>query len=324
MTAAPLAVVTRRDVRRGTPLVESSHRGHVVISRPDGELIGALGDPDTVVLPRSAVKPLQAAACLRALGQELPPELVAVAWASHRSEPPQQQAVRALLARAGLTPDALTCPPAVPADDPAATPHPLHHNCSGKHALFALLGAALGCPPTAVLDPDGPVQRLVLGELEQRLGPPVGLTVDGCGAPAVAVPLRRLAAAFAGLLASDDAVDVTVVRAGLRHPELVGGRGRLDTALLRVGLLAKSGAEGVFAIAGTDAAGPWGCAVKVEDGAGRAAAVAAHAIVVAAGHRPDWTPPLVSGGSQTVGAITAAAALTALGERLGTPPASGP
>ena len=45
MTAgAPLAEFTRRDVRTGRQLVESSHLGVLVITGPDGEVVASLGD----------------------------------------------------------------------------------------------------------------------------------------------------------------------------------------------------------------------------------------------------------------------------------------
>ena len=61
----------------------------------------------------------------------------------------------------------------------------------------------------------------------------------------------------------------------VEHPEMVAGIGRLDTAVMRAtdgAVFAKVGAEGVYA-AGIPGAG-LGVALKIEDGAWRAADVA--------------------------------------------------
>jgi transcriptional regulator with XRE-family HTH domain len=82
-------------------------------------------------------------------------------------------------------------------------------------------------------------------------------------------------------------------RRGWRSPLLVGGEGRLESALLAAGVVAKVGAEGVFAAGWRAADGtPRGLAVKAEDGADRAATVAAHAVLVAAGvvAADVWSP----------------------------------
>ncbi|MFP4150123.1 MAG: asparaginase, partial [Nitriliruptoraceae bacterium] len=236
-----LAEVTRRDVRTGQAHVESVHAGDLVVATVDGTVVLHLGAADRTIVPRSAVKPFQAAACLELLATHgpvtVPAADLAVAWASHRGEAAQLAAVRRLLERARVDPSALTCPPAVAEATPGAAPSRLQHNCSGKHALFALAGRALGCSTDALLDPDGELQRAVLGTVARWVGPLEGLTVDGCGAPAVLVPLRRLAAGFAALAVDDELAAVRA--AGLAHPELVGGSGRLESALLAAGAVAK-------------------------------------------------------------------------------------
>ena len=59
MDAAPLVEVTRRDVVSGREVVESVHVGHLVAVDGDGAVTAAVGDPDAVVFPRSALKPLR-------------------------------------------------------------------------------------------------------------------------------------------------------------------------------------------------------------------------------------------------------------------------
>jgi L-asparaginase II len=293
----------------GREVVESTHVGHLVVVGPGGAVVESLGDPQRATFVRSTAKPFQATACLELLGaaaDELSPEEIALGWASHRGEPVHVATARRLLQRSGTAPEALTCPPAAGEADPAATPERILHNCSGKHALFALAGRERDVPREQLLRLDGPLQRVLLGAVEDALGASLAVGVDGCGAPAVAVPLLRLAAAFAAFASEDRWRRVR--EAGFAAPHLVGGTGRLETALLGAGIVAKVGAEGVFAAGWRDADGsPRGLAVKAEDGAERAATVAAHAALVAAGvvAADVWQPAPVLGGGVPVGRVRA-------------------
>lgn len=299
--------------------VESRHLGHLVVVGPDGGIVTSIGDPQRLTFVRSTVKPFQATVSLELSGRELPDELVAVGWSSHRGEPEHLSAVTDLLGRAGLGPADLTTP-ASDEDDPAASR--LSHNCSGKHALFALAGATVGCPRGRLLDPDGEVQRAVLEVLSEVLADarsiPVG--IDGCGAPAVAAPLVGLARAYLSLARGEDRW-ARVVSAGLAHPHLVGGTGRLESALLAAGLIAKPGAEGTFAVGWRDERGPFALAVKVEDGASRGASVAVAGFLRAAGViGPEvlgpWDAPVVLGGGRPAGEVRASGVLLAAAEDL--------
>ena len=70
-------------VRSG--FVESRHRGVAVRVGPDARVMWSLGDPSTVVFPRSANKPIQALGMLRA-GLPLDGELLALSMTSHSGE----------------------------------------------------------------------------------------------------------------------------------------------------------------------------------------------------------------------------------------------
>ncbi len=311
-----IAEVTRHDGHGQR--VESRHRGHVVVVGPDGVEV-AYGEPGLELFPRSAVKPFQAAACLEVLaehGPVAPDDLtdaeVAVAWASHRGEQRHLEAVRRLLARSGTAPAGLTCPPALPEADkawppasPGEPPTRLRFNCSGKHALFALAGRGLGVRGAALLDPQGPLQQRVVATIEEACGPVVGVGVDGCGAPAVVVGLGGLAEGFRRLVSEDRWRQVRT--AGLAHPGLVGGQGRVESALLAAGVVAKVGAEGVYGAAWTEDGHPRGMAVKGEDGDTRGAAVALVALLAARGvvDADVWAPPPVTGGGEVVGTVRA-------------------
>ncbi len=99
------------EVIRGA-LVESRHSGAIAVADAAGRLLLALGDVERPIYPRSAVKAMQAlpliesgAADAFALGED---EL-AVACASHSGDSVHVEAVRSLLAKAGLDESYLAC-----------------------------------------------------------------------------------------------------------------------------------------------------------------------------------------------------------------------
>ena len=286
------------EVTRG-PLVESRHQVLAVVVDARGKVVVAWGDGEAVVYPRSAVKPLQAVPLIESgaadrfgLGH---PEL-ALACSSHSGEPAHIAVVTGWLARLGLSPAALECGAHPPLDAVAARalaaagrePGPEHNNCSGKHTGFLGTAVHLGEATAGYIHPDHPVQRRVTRALAELTGcradtPHRG--VDGCGIPTYGMSLRALATGLARLadpsgLAPERAAALTRLRQAMSaHPELVGGSGRLCTAVMRVAprLVLKGGAEGVYVAAWPERG--LGVAVKAADGAGRAAEVALLAVL---------------------------------------------
>ena len=230
------------------------------------------------MFPRSSNKPMQAAA-MRACGLAVEGELLALASASHSGEDFHVTGVRKILAGAGLTEDALQCPPALPMDEPTlwrflgegGRPDRVHMNCSGKHAAMLATCVAAGWPTETYRDPDHPLQREIKAALGRLAGEDVAATgVDGCGAPLFAISLTGLARAFRALVLADpDSAERSVADAVRAHPAWTSGTNRSERELHQAvpGLLVKSGAEGVQAFALAD--GRAG-AVKMEDGAPRA------------------------------------------------------
>ena len=139
----PAPVVVAEVVRSG--FVEGHHHGSVVALAADGTPAWSVGDVTSPVLPRSCNKPLQALGMVR-LGLDLPPELLALACASHSGEPFHLDGVRRILALGDLDVSALQTPPDYPLDDAAKVaairageePSSLAMNCSGKHAAMLL------------------------------------------------------------------------------------------------------------------------------------------------------------------------------------------
>ena len=249
-------------------VVEAVHRVHAVAVQ-DGAVIAEAGDPALVSFMRSSSKPLQALPLARAR-EDLDARDLAIASASHLADDAQLAAVRALLAKAPASVDELECGPE---GDP---PSPLNHNCSGKHAGMLALCRAQGWSSGGYRLPEHPVQRAMLSvhadaaEVEEQELP---TGVDGCGVVTFALPLERMAHAFARFERLDGGDRVAD---GMReHPELIRGPLAADTRLMRAlpGWIAKGGAEGLLCAAGHGV----GVALKSEDGNGRALGPAAAA-----------------------------------------------
>lgn len=291
MSHSPLgqAPVVAEVVRNG--FVESVHHGVVALTGTDGSPQLAVGPVEAPILPRSSLKLLQAVAMLRA-GAELEGELLALACASHSGEPFHLEGTRRILASVGLAESALQNTPDSPIDEQerrrwvreGLDDSSLGQNCSGKHAGMLAACRAAGWDTTTYLDPEHPLQRLIVEVVEELTGERVSaLTVDGCGAPALAVSTVGLARAFGTLSAADPATHEGRVAAAVReHPAWLGGTRRDVTGLITAvpGLIAKDGAESVYAVGLADGRG---LAVKITDGDDRARGVVATAVLRAAG-----------------------------------------
>jgi L-asparaginase II len=254
-------------VRRGD-VVEAIHAVHAVAVQ-DGAVVAEAGDPSLVAFLRSSSKPLQALPAARARA-DLDRRDLAIASASHLADDAQLAAVRALLAKAPAEVEELEC------GAEGNPPSPLNHNCSGKHAGMLALCRANGWPSAGYRLADHPVQQQMLAvhaEAADVSPDEIPTAVDGCGVVTFALPLERMAHAFARFeqLPAGD----RVAAAMREYPELIRGPAATDTRLMRAlpGWIAKGGAEGLLCASGHGI----GVALKSEDGNGRALAPAAAA-----------------------------------------------
>jgi L-asparaginase II len=303
-----------RAVRSG--LTESYHEGAVAVIGIDGDLIYQSGDQNRPFFFRSAIKPVQAAISLES-GADLTDEELAVACASHGGQPVHLALVRSILAGAGLQPEALRCPPEWPRSDTAcdrllregvASPAPIMHNCSGKHAAALAACVASGWPLEGYLEPAHPYQQRVVEAVARLSGEtpePVG--VDGCGFPTLRGSVVGLARIFAAVAADDRFARVR--RAMHSFPALTADAVFPEAAIASwVNGVAKGGAMACAGVALTgrlgigakmwDASYPalWACLIEVLDRLGSFEPFVGEAL---SAHR---APPLLGGG-RPVGAV---------------------
>lgn len=293
-----IADVVRDGVR------ESVHLLDAVVVDADGRVVDAFGESRRVTFFRSSLKPIQTAVCIDEGWRPADDAQIAIASASHNAEPAHLAAVRSILASAGLAEEALRCPPMRPLSPDVAADEPARilGDCSGKHAGFLATCVARDWPLDSYLDPAHPLQERILDRTRSLCDVALTVGVDGCGAPAPAVGLHRIAHAFLKGIASAPGVH----RAMRAHPFLVAGTGRVDTAVMAAvtsDLVVKAGAEGLMCFA-SPAAGVGG-AIKSRDGGHRPVAPATIAILEHLGLLPlpapaslagFATPPIFGGG----------------------------
>jgi L-asparaginase II len=281
------------EVTRGAR-VESRHRGAIAVVDARGRARATIGDVRRAVFPRSAVKALQALPLIESGAADrygFGAAELALACASHSGEPRHVETAMRMLEAAGRAAADLECGAHMPFDRSAADalvrggvpPSALHNNCSGKHAGFICLACHAGFPVGGYIGPDHPAQREVTAALEGMTGTSLGPEVrgvDGCSIPAYAIPLDRLAHAFARLVTGEGlsrtraAAAERLVAACVAEPFMVAGTGRFDTEAMSLfggRLFVKGGAEGVHCGAFPDLG--LGVAIKCDDGAGRVSEV---------------------------------------------------
>lgn len=332
MTNPVLVELTRGD------LVESVHRGAIAIADASGALKLALGDVTSPVYSRSSLKPMQAIPLVESGAADafgLDDDCIALACASHSGEPMHTERVEMWLRRIGLDEQDLACGAHASRYEPVVEamirarmkPTRLYNNCSGKHTGFLTVARHWDVATQGYEHVDHPVQQAVAAALKELTGArELSYGIDGCAAPNFATSLTEFATAAArmatpsALPAPRAAATQRIIGAMIKHPELMSGTGRACAILIRAcnGKAAvKTGAEGFF--------GAWipakglGVAIKIDDGAGRAAETVMAAVLDQLGVLGDdpkaraiLRAPIFNTRGTTVGERRASAALASL------------
>ncbi len=213
-------------------------------------------------------------------GLVLPPRLLALVCGSHDGRPEHLAAAREILSTVKLTESALGNTHDLPLNADASevvlrhggVRTALQMNCSGKHAGMLATCVHNGwLHDTSYLQIEHPLQQRITQMVLDLTGEQVAhIGVDGCGAPAHAMSLVGLARAFRAIVMSPQGSPAGAIAFAMgNYPEMVGGPTRDVTLLMQgiSGLMAKDGADGVFAAALPDGRA---VALKISDGANRA------------------------------------------------------
>ncbi|WP_405953049.1 asparaginase [Streptomyces prunicolor] len=315
----PLHAPVAHLIRGG--MIEGIHYGSVVVLDGDGQVQLQIGDIEAAFYPRSAIKPVQAVAMVRA-GLPLDGELLSLAAASHSGEERHLAGARRILELAGLTEESLRNVPDLPFDPvvrdawvrEGRAPSRLAQNCSGKHAAMLYVSKLNGWSLDDYLDPAHPLQQAIAEIVEDLTGQRIArVSVDGCGAPLFSISLHGLARGVSRIVSAAPGTPEARVADAMRdYAEMASGAGRDVAALMRAvpGLLAKDGFEGVQVAALPDGRA---VAVKVSDGANRARVPVAAAALVRAGVEEglltEFAGEPLLGGGESVGCVRPVRAL---------------
>ena len=280
MTPMPLIQLTRGGY------LESEHFGVIAVVDCKGRLIAGAGDSHRVTFSRSTLKVFQALPLIESGTHThfgFSSAQLAMLCASHNGEPAHVAQVDEMLRKIKLPHSALECgchvplmytyfdrsPPSQVAWDQR------HNNCSGKHTGFLAYCLHHGLPTENYVDPMHPLQQAVRRDVARATGmdaDAMPLGIDGCSAPNYAMPLSKIAYAYARLASgtADSEFGKSFQLLGdamTAHPDLVSGGGRNDLAFMQAGRgdwITKVGADGVQAIASKSRREAF--AIKIIDG----------------------------------------------------------
>ena len=318
-------------------IVESAHRGSAIVVNTKGGTVFSVGDVERSIYPRSSLKffqaiPLVESGAVDALS--LPERYIALACASHNGEDLHVGTVIDWLARMGLDKDDLECGPSLPLYAKAAhqlianheTVNRSHQNCSGKHTGMLALAKHLGVQTKGYSHYDHPVQQAwiaALSEVSELDVSRLRWEQDGCGMPAICMPMERLAFGFArfadpqGCAPGRARAMSRILAAVSEYPELIAGSERCCTDVITHTdgkVLVKTGAEAVYG--GVVPGMGLGFALKIDDGATRGSEVALGGLLNAIGAiseaealalKPHFRPDVVNTRQHRTGEVRAGA-----------------
>jgi len=268
-------------------VLESFHRGTICVVNEAGEIIFSAGDAHQICYPRSAMKLIQVIPLLELGGMghfNFTLEEIAVMCGSHNAEPEHLRVVESILYKIGATKDMLHCGPQYPtakkvADELIKTgtkPHPIHNNCSGKHAGMLALCKLLNYSTDNYLAPEHPIQLLIkktCADFYAYKESNMVTALDGCTAPIFSIPVYHQALAYKNLVSTANYAPnrvnacQTIIEAISAYPFMVAGTGRYCTDMLQItapDIIGKTGAEGVFCMSFTKQ--KIGVCIKIDDG----------------------------------------------------------
>ena len=271
---------------------ESTHSGVAVLINSSGETLQEWGNSNTLIYPRSALKPIQTLnlykdGVAKALG--LSDNLIALTTASHHAENIHQKMINNWLKKINLKEKHLSCGPSWPwnikdqfkAHSKYKIKRKIFHNCSGKHCGHLAVSNYKNLPIKNYQNKDHPIQKDLINLIEDLSKYKIkNIGVDGCTLPNPLIPLKKFAFAMAQLadykkINDHSTIAKRIFDSCIKFPEIAGGSKSINSILTKLSkgkVFFKNGAEGVFVAIIPDLKSA--LAVKIIDGANRAAEVA--------------------------------------------------
>ena len=272
--------------------VESVHYGTAVLINSSGEVLKEWGNSDLLIYPRSALKPIQSLNLYKdgvAEGLKLSDEYIALTTASHHAEDLHQKMITEWLEKINISEDKLCCGLDWPwnVDDKFKAnlkykkKRRIFHNCSGKHCGHLAVSKYKDLPIENYNQNNHPIQKELINLIENLSNFKIkNIGIDGCTLPNPLIPLKKFALAAAKIVdykSLNEASDIAkrIFDSCVKFPEITGGSKSVNCALTKLSkgkAFFKNGAEGVFVAIIPEQRSA--LAVKITDGAARAAEVA--------------------------------------------------
>jgi len=279
--AEKLIEITRGDV------VETVHRGDVVVVNTEGDILFQYGDPEKYTYWRSAAKPIQAFNVILSGAADkynFSDDEIAIMCASHYGEPFHLKTVKSILTKIGLSEEhilggtvtSLNPEYALKLAYDHADLNSMYTDCSGKHAGKLSICQHKNYPLETYKELSHPVQQAILkviAEIADVNTKDIAIGIDGCSVPVHALPLKNMALAYARLANPENLSNAyketseRIFKAMVNEPEMISGTNGFCTDLIAAShkkLVGKVGAEGVYCVGVKDKG--IGIAIKMESG----------------------------------------------------------
>ena len=277
--------------------IESIHYGVAVLINSEGKILKEWGNSNILIYPRSALKPIQSLNLYKdgvAEALNLSDNLIALTTASHHAETIHQKMVDNWLNKMNLNENHLSCGPAWPwnekdqfeAYSKYKIKRKIFHNCSGKHCAHLAVSKYKNLPIENYNQKSHPIQKDLINLIEDLSNYKIkNIGIDGCTLPNPLIPLKKFALTAAQIadynkLNENSAITKRIFESCTKFPEIAGGTNSVNSVLTKLSkgkIFFKNGAEGVFVAIIPELKSA--LAVKIADGATRAAEVAVSGLI---------------------------------------------
>ena len=255
------------------------------------------GNSDLYIYPRSSLKPIQSLNLYKdgvAEALNLSDELIALTTASHHAQSFHQELISSWLEKMNLNEDKLSCGPDWPwniddkfkANINSKKKRKIFHNCSGKHCGHLAVCKHKNFSIENYEKKDHPIQKDLINLIQDLSEHKIqNIGVDGCTLPNPLIPLKKFALAAAQIsdfkkLSENSNIAKRIFDSCTKFPEITGGTNSINCILTKLSkgrIFFNNGAEGVFVALIPEEKSA--LAVKIIDGAARAAEVAVAGLV---------------------------------------------